>query len=289
MLRKLTLRGTALLSIIPAAALYVGCAESAKPGVATTQATDEAKSKDDDLAGRIKSEPVVFLEECLSRCRNIDTLTCTFYRQERLGIVPALRPVERLLVKWRREPLSIKFDLPDETSEYAQSYYRADEDPDKLVVLPRKGLLGLPPQPGKFPIKWSLLFHKAKNLITDFGPERMLERTLAKIAYTRKNEIQGQVILYKGIIKLDLTDQVVHHIEINNPDHPDYPHGEQDLYIDKELLIPAGVHLWNQQGELDAMYLYDDMKLNIELTDEDFKIDKPAKTTTSKPAGKGSS
>ncbi len=277
------------LSALLAGALS-GCGKPIKAKPATTQANAEAK--DDRVADTIREDPVAYLETCLDRCRKIDEFTCTFWRQERLGIVPELRPLERIFAKWRRDPLAIKFDLPDETSEYAQSLYDVRKHEDKVLVLPRKGLLGLPPTVGTFPISWSILFHKAKNRITDFGPERMLERTLNKIQYTKDKGISGQTIAYKGIVKLKRTGQDVHLIQIDNPKHPDYPHGKQHLYIDTKLQIPAGVRLWNQKGELDSMYLYVDMKLNPGLTDEDFKIIPPKKSqkkaeATSRPAPKG--
>ncbi|MBN1346174.1 MAG: DUF1571 domain-containing protein [Phycisphaerae bacterium] len=243
----------------------------------TTQATGQVKPETDRIADRIRSDPVAYLESCLDRCIKIDEFACTFYRQERLGLVPVLNPLERIFAKWRRSPLSIKFDLPDETSQYAQSLYMESVDKDKLQVLPRHGLLGLPPTVGTFPVQWSITFQKAKNRITDFGPQRMLERTLKKIAYTRENNIPGQIIVYKGIAKLEVTGQVVHHIQITNPSHRDYPHGKQDLYIDVKLQIPAGAYLWNQQGELDSMYLYADMNTAPNFTEEDFKIIPPRK------------
>ena len=132
----------------------------------------------------------------------------------------------------------------------------------------------------------ALLFHKAKNPITDFGPQRMLERTLYKIGLVRKNNIPGQIIEYKGITKLELTGQVVHHIHITNPAHKDFPHGRQNLYIDVERQIPAGSYVWTQQGPLDAMYLYADMNIDPGLTDDDFRIIPPKKPAKGKAASK---
>lgn len=259
-----------------------GCGQPVE--MVKAKAAGPSKPKHEDIGDVIRRDPVAYLRACHQRCLKIDQLAATFYLQERLGIVPTLRPVERLLAKWRREPLSIKFDMLDETSEYAQSLYIHGQNDNKLKVLPRKGLLGLPPTIGSFPVSWSILFHKAKNPITDFGPQRMLERTLKKVDLARSEKIPGQVITYKGIVKLDITGQVVHHIEIINPVHRDFKHVRQDLYIDVKLQIPAGSHVWNKPDELDAMYLYADMNLNATFTDEDFKIHLPAKK---RKAGKG--
>ena len=197
-----------------------------------------------------------------------------------VGFLP---DVERILAKWRRRPLSIKFTLPDETSEYAQSLYIDGQNKNRIKVLPRRGLLGLPPTVGDFPDSWSILFHKAKNPITDFGPQRMLERTLFKIRLAQERNIPGQIFEYKGVVKLQITGQVAHHIDITNPVHPSFPHSRQDLYIDAELQIPAGSYVWNREGVLDAMYLYADMNLDPSLTDADFTIEPPS---SSRPAGK---
>ena len=256
-------------------AMVVGCEQPVK--TPTTKPTESAKPNHDRIGDVIRRDPVGYLESCLDRCKKIDAFTTTFYRRERLGIVPALRPVERILAKWRRSPLSIKFDLPDDTSEYAESVYVEGQNDNKLKVLPRHGLLGLPPTVGSFPVSWSILFHKAKNPITDFGPQRMLERTLYKIGLARKEKIPGQIIEYKGVVELQITGQVAHHIQITNPNHRDFPHAKQNLYIDAELQIPAGSYLWTKDGLLDAMYLYADMTPNAQLTDADFTIKGPPK------------
>lgn len=258
-----------------------GCAQPAK--MATTKPTGLTRPNHDEVADVIRRDPVAYIESCLERCKAIDEFTTTFYRQERLGIVPTVRPVERIFAKWRRSPLSIKFDLPDDTSEYAQSLYIEGRNDNKLQVLPRHGLLGLPPTVGSFPVSWSIVFHKAKNPITDFGPQRMLERTLKKVRLARSENIPGQIITYKGLEKLELTGQIAHHIEIINPVHKDFPHAKQNLYIDANLQIPAGSYMWNKPDELDAMYLYADMNTKPNLTDEDFKIIPPPRQS---PAAK---
>jgi hypothetical protein len=272
------------MAFLPA---LIGCGEPVKTPIAHAAQTAEPDA--DRVADEIRADPVRYLESCLERCKKIDELTTTLYRQERLGIVPSLRPVERLLAKWRRSPLSIKLDMPDETSEYAQSLYIEGTHDNKLGVLPRRGLLGLPPTLGYFPVKWSVTFYKAKNLITDFGPQRMLERTLEKVHLARSEKIPGQIVAYKGVVELEVSGQLVHHIEIVNPVHPSFRHAKQDLYIDMKLQIPAGTHLWTKIDQLDAMYLYAEMNLSPSLTDEDFKIHLPKKKSkkgksTTRPA-----
>jgi len=251
----------------------------------TTKPTGLVRPDDDQVGDLIRRDPEAYLESCLDRCRKIDQFTTTFYRQELLGLVPTLRPVERIFVKWRREPLSIKFTLPDETSEYAESVYIEGQNKNQIKVLPRHGLLGLPPTVGSFPLQWSITFQKAKNPITDFGPERMLERALKKVVLAHK--YGGPIIQYKGIAKLELTGQVVHHIQIINPPQPEFPHCMVDLYIDTTLQIPAGAHCWAKPGVLDTMYLYADMNLNPGLTDADFTITPPSSSQPTKRSPTG--
>lgn len=262
-------------------ALACGCASPARTPTTRVSAVAPAKrpatcavgdagSEVDRIGDLIRQDPVAYIESCLDRCRTINEFTTTFYRQERLGIVPTLHPVERIFVKWRRTPLSIKFDLPDETSEYAESVYVEGKNKNEILVLPRHGLLGLPPNVIKAPLQWSITFQKAKNPITDFGPERMLERVMKKVVLARK--YGGPIIEYRGITKLQLTAQVAHHIEIVNPPQPDFPHAKVDLYIDTRLQIPAGSYCWTKDNMLDSMYLYSDMNLRPHLTDEDFVI-----------------
>ncbi len=270
------LRNASLVSAGLLGLMLVGCAQPAK--VSSTRPSTQKGVDFDQTADQIRKDAVAYLESCLDRCRAIQSLSTTFYRQERLGIVPVLQPVERIHVKWRRTPLSIKFDLPDETSEYLESTYVEGKNKNQLQVLARHGLFGLPPSVLSVPPSWSISLHKAKNPIVDFGPERMLERAMKKIILARK--YGGPFIEYKGIVKLDVSNQIVHHIQIVNPPQPDFPHCKVDLYIDPVLQIPAGSYCWAKPDMLDAMYLFADMKLNPVLTDADFTI---VKATTSRP------
>jgi hypothetical protein len=280
----LTVRAMCSSAAWMALAVAAGCAAPVK--TPSTRATGLAAPDDDQVGDLIRHDPEAYLESCLDRCRKIDELTTTFYRQERLGVVPVLHPVERIFVKWRRSPLSIKFNLPDETSEYLESLYIQGRNKNELLALPRRGLLGLPPGIISVPVQWSITFQKAKNPITDFGPERMLERVLYKIKLARK--YGGPVIEYKGVVKLQISGQVVHHILIVNPPKPEFPHAKVDLYIDPVLQIPVGSYCWAKDDVLDGMYLYADINVSPHLTDADFTIKPPPSTRpTSKPAASG--
>jgi len=224
----------------------------------------------------LREDPVAFLQATLQRSRRLHQYELTFLRRERLGLlIKALQPLERMRVKFRDEPFSVRFVWLDESSPYAESLYVQGANNDRLLVRERKGLLGGPPAIRAYDVRDPVRWQKAKNLVTDFGLTRMLERTLAKL---REAEAAGGAeVQYQGLVHLDLIDRDVHHIQIHYPAAKGFAHRKQDLFIDAATGLPAGSYLWLPDGQLDAMYLYTDVDTSVQFSDQDF-------TMTSRPA-----
>ncbi|MFH1417374.1 MAG: DUF1571 domain-containing protein [Planctomycetota bacterium] len=240
---------------------------------------------DQEVMQRIKQDPVEFLEEALAKARELKQFRAEFHRQERLGLLGVLHPRERMTAEYRAEPLSIRFTWLDKDSEYQQAAYVAGQYADKVLLLARVGLLGLPPAVEKFPPAWAALFGKAKFPITDFGPKRLMEKTLARIEAAKAC----------GKVKITLKDprligplkEPCFHLELRYPPGDKFVTKLQDLYIHTETRLPVATFLWlpgkdeRSSATLDAMYQYVGLDPNVKLTGSEFIIDadkqKPAK------------
>lgn len=265
---------------------------SALAGCAGTKGTLPPEVRDveegaDAVLKRIRANPEGFLHESLAEAAKLKHYTARFQRQERLGLLAELKPTENILAECREHPFSVRFTWQDADSEYAQCVYVQGQNDNKVVLLPRKGLLGLPPAPQAFAPSLSVLFGKSRNPITDFGPRRMLERTLDRIAKARKKgEVQMRVLT---TTEIGPAKEPCYHIEIRFPQGDEFPCKLQDLYIHMQTRIPTATWLWlpgkpeRAEETLDGMYIYASIDPGATVNDSSFVID--PKLREGKPGG----
>jgi hypothetical protein len=112
--------------------------------------------------------------------------------------------------------------------------------------------------------------------IWEIGLERLVE-SIVREGEERKHE-RGDVEFFKGTVDGHscTISQIIHHEK-----NAEYPLYMAQLFIDDERSIPLRyvAHLWPEaEGEdppLDEEYTYQDVKLNVGLTDMDFDPDNP--------------
>ncbi len=221
---------------------------------------------------RIKADPVAYLREVKQRCAALEQYRLTFYRQERLGLIPTLGPVERIRAAFRREPFSVKFEWDDETMPYFESVYATGHNDNQVIVRERRGLFPFPPQVRIIHVDLPVTLGMAKNPITAFGLAQMAARTLAACEDPALADVM--TMTYDGVAELELIDRTAHHLRIERPPTPGYLYTRQDFYVDSETGWPAGTDLWLKDGQLDARYRYAEIEINVQLTDADFRLSK---------------
>ena len=264
-----TLTRSGLLSLL---AVFAGCAKPnvSIPAGVRIEGYDEASK-------RIAADPVAFLRESLDESRKLKAFTTVFQRQERLGLLKELKPQESMLAEFREEPYSVRFTWQEEDSEYKQCVYVKGKFDDKVRLLPRKGLMGQAPQVQSFPTSFAILFAKARNPITDFGPRRMMERIIDRVEKAQK----------KGKVEIKLCDateigpakEPCFYLELRYPAEDEFPCKLQDLYISARTRLPVATYLWlpgkveRCSETLDGMYLYHGLKALPMLSDSHFEIE----------------
>jgi hypothetical protein len=109
---------------------------------------------------------------------------------------------------------------------------------------------------------------ESKNPVTDFGLERMMERTVASL------DKAGDTvrIAYQGLKQAPLLDRPVHHLRLEYPPQ-DWKTPYHDLYIDSATELPAGTVLSLSDHQLDAAYFYTRLDTNVQLGDADFALE----------------
>ncbi|RIK66699.1 MAG: hypothetical protein DCC65_09165 [Planctomycetota bacterium] len=239
---------------------------------------------------------IAFLKASLAETKKLKTLTVNFLRQERLGLLRELKPKEDIIAEHRNEPFSVRFTWNDPKSEYRQCVYVHGKEDNKVLLMPRSGLFGLPPSLQKYPAEFAVTFQKARNPITDFGPRRMMERVIDRIEKARAH---GEVRITRSDPKpIGPLNEMCHHFELRYPAGDQYACKLQDLYISAATNLPVATYLWipgkveRSDSTLDAMYMYSGLKANVALTEANFVIEsgpgRPADETKTVSAGKNS-
>lgn len=245
-----------------------------------------------DPGAAIAADPVKFLRDCLPRTKNLGSYTCTFIRQERLGLLKKLMPVEVMTADYRQEPLSVRLTWKDPESEFMQCVYVAGREDGKVLTLPRKGLLGSEPNVEKYDPQLGVTFGKTRNLITDFGSKRMAERLVDRIEKAGKHG--GVQATYQGEAVVGPNSEPCYVIEMRFPLKDEFPNKLLDLYICKNKLVPIATFMYlpgtpeRCEKTLDASYVYAGMQPAAPVTDAKFVIDalpaEKAKAARSKSA-----
>ncbi|MEW6252217.1 MAG: hypothetical protein AB1716_16385, partial [Planctomycetota bacterium] len=128
----------------------------------------------------------------------------------------------------------------------------------------------------------AVTFGESKRPLTDFGLERLMQRTRGSL----REAGDKVVITYQGLVQLPDGGPTVHHLHLEY-DPQAYKVPVQDLYIDVATDLPAGTILKRADGKLDASYFYRDLDPRVRLSDADFLLpaerEQPAKKM---PAGR---
>ncbi|NLX15047.1 MAG: DUF1571 domain-containing protein [Phycisphaerales bacterium] len=245
--------------------LTTGCAAPVK--AAKPILLKEVEPRYQKEARSIQADPVGYLKKLEERCATLPQYQLVFYRQEKLG---QLQPMEKMNAKFRRDPFSVKFEWDDPNANYAESVYVHGENDGKLLVRERKGVLFLPPAVRVVAPDFSVKIGKSKNPITNFGLANMVRSSLGPIT---DPDIADQIVFnYRGVVELDPTGSPAHYLEVLRPVTKHWIHARQDVYIDADTLLPAGVDLWNKDESLDARYRYARIDTEPFLTDADFRL-----------------
>lgn len=230
-----------------------------------------------EASRRIAAAPVKFLEESLEESRKVKAFTTTFQRQERLGVLRELRAQENIAADYRDHPFSVRFTWLDEGSEFRQCVYVNGKNRNNVVLLPRKGALGQPPKLQSYPTSFAVLFGKARNPITDFGPRRMMERILDRIKKANKS---GEVVIkLREPTEIGPDKEPCFYLELRYPPGDEFPCKLQDLYISARTKLPVATWLWlpgkveRCGNTLDGMYVYGGLKPTDQLSNAYFQIE----------------
>jgi hypothetical protein len=223
----------------------------------------------DARAAVVRENPRAYLELVLEQARSLDDYTLIFTRHERRGLFRTLHGPERIRCWFRRDPFSVRMLWLDEDIKYGESTYVAGEYGNKVRFITRWWSPPLLPPPAinAVDLMTPIVFGESKRPMTDFGLERLLERTLKSMAEAGDNV----TLTYEGLLTLEDGGPPVHHLHL---EYRDTKHKAplQELYIDVATDLPAGTIIKLPDGRIEDAYFYRDIDTSVELTDADFLL-----------------
>lgn len=268
---KIRSRTSVVASLSAAVAVWTGCVGNSRqiePQVGRVAGLLPAEA--DARAEHVRRDPVAYIREVAANCRRLQQYTLLFTRWERRGLFQQMCGPEHIRCWYRREPFSIRMKWLDEELKYNESAYVAGQFDGKVRFVTRWWVPPLLPPPGinKVDLQTPVAWGETKHPLTDFGLERLMERTTRSMA-----EAGDQVVIrYDGLLTLPQTGATVHGL------HLAYSESflrvpVQELYIDVRTDLPAGTILKYANGRIDAAYYYEDLRTDVRLTDGDFLLD----------------
>lgn len=250
--------------------LLVGCGGSPDiephPGPAKGLLPAEVENR----VEAVRQNPVAYLHEVAEKCRALEQYTLTFTRHERRGLFRKMYGPEHIACWFRREPFSVRMKWLDEDVKYGESVYVEGAADNKVRFVTRWWSPPLlpPPHINKVALRTPVIWGESQRPLTDFGLERLMERTLASL------ERAGDEVIVSYEQPLLLSDEgpTVHHLHLEYSDER-HKVPIQELYIDLATDLPAGTVLKLPSGDIHAAFFYADLNMDVSLTDEDFLLE----------------
>ena len=211
-----------------------------------------------------RKDHIALLQRCLEHYQGLyGDYTCTLIKQERIN--GSLKHEQAIEVKFLQEPFSvamkwIKNPPIGEAVIYVEGKYNGD-----MLVKPRGLLYSLAGTVRRKPDSKQAMQNTLRP-VNDFGLERSLENLLAVYRQAKANDDLKEAC--GGFAKVDGRQTVV--LVRYLPPTQDYPAWKTVTYIDVERLLPVCIEGYDWDGELACRYIYNDVKFNVGLTDDDF-------------------
>lgn len=241
---------------------------SEKSAAGTPQPTLAAAADRATPPDAVARDPLAYIREVAENTRRLSQYTVTFTRSERRGLLRQLQGPERIAAWFRRAPFSVRLKWLDENIKYGESVYVAGVAGNQVRFIPRAGFLGLPPAVTLVDLQTPVTWGESRYPLTTFGLERLMERTLE----TLNKAGPDAVITYHGVVPLPDDGRAVHHLHLDYP-RDRFPECLVDLYVDARNDLPAASVLRRADGRLEASYNYNELNVNVTLTDDDFVLD----------------
>jgi len=213
-----------------------------------------------------ETDHIALLEYCVDNYDSRFTdYTCTFFKQEKIS--GQLGQEQRIAVKFREAPYSVAMKWIENPPRGDRVLFVEGKYGNQMLVRPSnaflRALVGgsvLRKPDGEEAMESTL------RPVNSFGFRRSTQSLLA--VYRKARQAGDLEEAFGGFAKVADRDAIV--LVRYLPAKKDYPAHKTLVYIDLEFLVPVCVESYDWDGKLISRYIYEGMKFNVALTDEDF-------------------
>lgn len=220
----------------------------------------------EQLVHLAKTDHIALLKYCHDNCaRRYRNYTCTLLKQER--IKGALGEEQEVQVKFMDSPFSVVMKWVRNAPIADTMLYVEGKHDDRMIVRPKSGLLRI--------LTGGSVFRKPdgpdamKNTLRPvslFGFQRGM-RELLKV-YVAARQAGDLDQRFGGFAEVAGRKTIV--LERYLPPKDNYPARKTVIHIDPEYLVPICIEGFDWDDRLSCRYIYRDIQLNVDLTEDDF-------------------
>ena len=259
--------GSWLAGVIIAAAALAGCG----PHTLTSDVVVVKALQGDKQAQEFAADPVAFLEGGpdtggLKWCEaHVKDCTLTMFKKERMDPKAAdFLDEQKFECKFKDQPFSVLIQNVVNPRGAKKALYVEGQNDNKMYV------------PGIFPgshfsvdPRADIVRKQTLRYVDQFGFKRSLVQIIGTLKTARAERIAK--IEVTGTGKIGGRDVLIFDYWVNEPKPTgrfDFPHLR--IYLDRQWRFTLGIDLWDPDGIERGRYRFEDVKLNVGLTDDDF-------------------
>jgi outer membrane lipoprotein-sorting protein len=203
--------------------------------------------------------------EVSERYKNIKDYTAVYEKEER-----AISTGEKQTMHLSfRKPLDIRLEWLNEKGQVDQTAVYREGLNDGAILMRKSGLLGSMVGTVRIKTDSAIAREDSKHPITTVGLGNLIERITAEA-----DKPQTETTFLGEEISVD--GRVAYKIEMSNAGGLQLTGGVEQrkatIFIDKQLLLPIKVEVYDAEGVLDERHIFKDLKLNVQLTDKTFEM-----------------
>jgi hypothetical protein len=227
----------------------------------------------DVLVELAKTDHVTLIEQCRENFRrqNVTDYTCMLLRQERID--GTLHNAQEVAVKFRAQPFSVTMTWMVNPGDGDRCVYIEGMWPDangnsQMLIRPTGILLQLATGGSVLRLPDSAdVMRGTRKPITQFGFENLFESLLPVYAQARAADDCEETFL--GVADVSGNDCIVLQRIIRNPQSENVAPVTK-IFVDRNRLLPIRLEGYGLDDDLIFAYEYDQLAMNVGLTDEDF-------------------
>jgi len=203
----------------------------------------------------------------------VSDYTCRFHRTE---LVEDRFVVERNTVLRFKKPKSIYLRITEGKNKGVVTVYIEGENEGKMLVRP-KGILGILKL--KLDPEGDRAMENSRHSIRDAGIGHILQ--LVEDNYEKWKSTGRGAITYLGV--QDLPEGRFHVVKAVFPKGEGYYGQVIDIRFDSDSFLPVKIRVVDWEDRLVEEYEYTDIKLNLDLTEEDFTLSRKTPRLNKRP------